>query len=427
MMQKILIYTPKITSRILYIFDFVLNEFSGVDFELTTNIQFFEASDLPKINYSKEKIEGVIHLISDELMFEKNILDKVKFNDLNEIGQLFFALSRYEEYLPQEKDVHGRISGKGKVYKTPFVDDWILKFQEELKSKFPELEFKKRQFEMILTCDVDQVWKYKNKGFARTYGPFLRDLMKFNLNEFNSRKNVISGKLHDDYDTFEFFQDLTLRPSAAGKQTQNDKALRQAQREENFRMIFFWLIADYGKFDKNNPVDNFHFQNKIKEVAEWAEIGIHPSYASNLSNEKLKTEIERLEKISGQKIIKSRQHYIQLNLPETYQNLLQQGIEEDYTMAYADESGFRAGTCTPFFWYDLTKEEKTNLKVHSFCAMDVTLRNYLKLNPEEALEELIRLKNEIQKVNGQMITLFHNSNFNGEWNGWKKVLEDFMQ
>lgn len=417
-MQKILIYTPKITSRIQYVFDFVLNEFSGIEFELTTNIQFFEVYDLPKINYSQEKIEGVIHLISDDFMFEKNISDKVKFKDLNEIGQLFFALSRYEEYLPQEKDTHGRISGKEKVYKTPFVDEWILKFQEELKSKFSALEFKKRAFEMILTCDVDQVWKYKNKGFARTYGPFLRDLVKFNINEFNTRRNVISGKQVDDYDMFEIFKILSTPPLDSAR---GDK------KNENFRMIFFWLMADYAKFDKNNPVNNLHFQNKIKEVAEWAEIGIHPSYASNLSKEKLKIEIERLAKISGQKITKSRQHYIQLNLPETYQNLIQQGIEQDYTMAYADETGFRAGTCTPFFWYDLIKEEKTNLKIHSFCAMDVTLRNYMKLNPEEASAELIRLKNEIQKVNGQMITLFHNSNLNGEWIGWKKVLEDFMQ
>lgn len=420
-----LIYTGKITPRVQYIFDFVLNEFSGIDFELTTNVQFFEASDLPKINYSKEKIADEIHLVSDEFMFEKGISDKIKFQDLNEIGKLFFALSRYEEYLPQEKDIHDRISGKGKVYKTPFVDEWIMKFQQDLKTKYPELEFKKRQFEMILTCDVDQTWKYKNKGFSRTYGPFLRDLMKFNLNEFNTRKNVISGKLNDDYDTFEFYKML--------RQTRNDKALRQAHRDDkiqddcNFRMIFFWLMADYSKFDKNNPVNNSFFQNKIKEVSEWAEIGIHPSYASNSNSQKLKTEIQRLEKISGQKIIKSRQHFIKLNLPETYQILINQGIEEDYTMAYADETGFRAGTCTPFYWFDLSKEEKTNLKVHSFCAMDVTLRNYLKLNPEEASEELFRLKNEIQKVDGQMITLFHNSNFHGEWEGWKGVLENFLK
>lgn len=417
-MQKILIYTAKITPRIQYIFDFVLNEFSGINFELTTNFQFFEASDSPKINYSKEKIKEEIHLISDEFMFEKGISDKVKFNELNEIGKLFWALSRYEEYLPQEKDIHGRISGKGKVYKTPFVDEWILNFQETLKSKFPELKFKKREFEMVLTCDVDQVWKYKNKGFKRTYGAFVKDFIKLDWNEFNTRKNVISGKQIDDYDTFEFFKIF--------RQAQNDKA-NQTQRDGNLKMIFFWLMADYAQFDKNNPVSNHSFQNKIKEISEWAQIGIHPSYASNSNSKKLKSEIERLEKISGQKISKSRQHFIKLNLPETYQNLIEQGIEEDYTMAYADETGFRAGTCTPFFWYDLNKEEKTNLKIHSFCAMDVTLRNYLKLNTAEASAELFRLKNKIQKVNGQMITLFHNSNFNGEWKGWKQVLEDFIQ
>jgi len=415
-MQKILIYTSKITPRIQYIFDFVLNEFSGIEYETTTNFQFFEASDLPKINYSKEKIEDAIHLMSDEFMFEKEISDKIKFEELNDIGKLFFALSRYEEYLPQEKDIHGRISGKNKVYKTPFVDEWILKFQQELNLKYPELIFKKRQFEMILTCDVDQAWKYKNKGIKRTYGTFVKDLIKRDFNEFNIRKNVILGKLKDDYDTFDFFKIL--------RQVQNDKI--QVQHDKNFKMIFFWLMADYGKFDKNNPVNNLEFQKQIQSVSKWAETGIHPSYASNSNPEKLKTEIQRLEKISGQKITKSRQHYIKLNLPETYQNLIEQGIEEDYTMAYADETGFRAGTCTPFFWYDLSREEKTNLKVFSFCAMDVTLRNYLKLNPDEASQELIRLKNEIQKVDGQMITLFHNSNFNGEWEGWKEVLKSMF-
>lgn len=415
-MQKILIYTSKITPRIQYIFDFVLNEFSGIDFELTTNVQFFESSNLPKINYSKEKIADEIHLISDEFMFETIISDKIKFEQLNEIGKLFFALTRYEEYLPQEKDIHGRISGKGKVYKTPFVDEWILKFQQELKTNYPKLEFKKRQFEMILTCDVDQAWKYKHKGFTRTYGTFLKDLMKFNLNEFNTRKNVIWGKLIDDYDTFDFYKSFL-----------DSSIPRNDKKNENFKMIFFWLMADYAKLDKNNPVNNSFFQNKIKEVSEWAEIGIHPSYASNLSKEKLKMEIQRLEKISGQKISKSRQHFIKLNLPDTYQNLIEQGIQEDYTMAYADDTGFRAGTCTPFYWYDLTKEEKTNLKVHSFCAMDVTLKNYMQLNPEEAIQELLRLKTEIQKVNGQMITLFHNSNFNGEWKGWKKVMDNLFQ
>lgn len=414
MQNKILIYTPEITPRIEYIFDFVLREFSGLEFEFISDKDQFIQSGNPKINYSKERIADEIHLNPDEFMFKIGISENVKFTNLNDIGKLFFALSRYEEYLPQPKDIHGRISGIGKVYKTPFVDEWILKFQDELKSKYSQLDFKKREFEMVLTCDVDQAWKYKNKGLKRTYGAFVKDLMKLNLKEFNTRKDVLSGKQADVYDTFDLFKSL-LNSSIP----QNDI--------KNFKIIFFWLMADYGKFDKNNPVQNPAFQNKIKEVSEWAEIGIHPSYASNNSTDKLKTETQRLEKISGQKITKSRQHFIKLNLPQTYYQLLLNGIKEDYTMAYADETGFRAGTCTQFYWYDLVREEKTRLKIHSFCAMDVTLRNYLKLSPEKATEELTRLKSEVQKVNGQMITLFHNSNFNEDWEGWFEVLEGLLK
>ncbi len=414
-MQKILIYTEKITPRIQYVFDFVLCEFSGLDFELTTNIQFFEGSDLLKINYSKEKFHNEIHLMSDELMFETGISDSVKFEELHPIGKLFFALSRYEEYLPFEADHHGRFQGKGRAIKTPFVDSWILGFQQELKAKYPELEVKKREFEMVLTCDVDQVWKYKHKGFKRTFGAYLKDLAKLDFTELAKRRKVISGKEKDPFDTFELFEKWMDSLSVAADRN-----------DHKIKMIFFWLMADYGEFDKNNPTDNRYFKKKIKEISEWAEFGIHPSYASNSHPEKLKREIKRLENVLSEKVLKSRQHYIKLSFPETYRNLIQQGIKEDYTMAYADETGFRAGTCTPFFWYDLLAEKQTDLKIFSFCTMDVSMRNYMKLSQKDSIAELKRLKQEIQKVKGHMMVLFHNSNFRENWEGWEKVMESLF-
>src|SRR5690606_35674179 len=135
-------------------------------------------------------------------------------------------------------------------------------------------------------------WKYKNKGIKRTWGAFAKDLFRLNFREFKTRSRVISGRAVDTFDTFEFFESL----------------LRQVQDDEPTtpKMIFFWLMADYDKFDKNNPVNNLHFQNKIKEISVWADCGIHPSYASNSNPEKLKIEIGRLEKIIGEKIRKSR-------------------------------------------------------------------------------------------------------------------------
>ena len=406
-MQKLLIFTPKLNTRIQYIFDFILKDFSGLNFEFTTNSQFFEASDAQRINYSDQPFGYEFFLKADDFMFESGISDTIQFNELNEIGKCFYALSRYEEYLPHKTDHHNRFSGKDKVYKTPFVDEFIRQFQTELLEKYSNLKFKERKFEIILTCDVDQAWKYKNKGLKRTLGAFIKDLIKFDFKEFTIRKSVISENEKDPFDTYHFF-----------KERLDVKDINQ--------VIFFWLMADSAQFDKNNPVDNQVFQKKIREVSTWSDFGIHPSYASNLHPKKLSVEIKRLKNILGKPILKSRQHYIKLKFPETYRNLLSNGIKEDYTMAYADETGFRAGTCSSFFWYDLEKEEKTDLEIHPFCAMDVAMRNYMKLSKEESIQELKRLKSSIQKVDGKMIVLFHNSNFHESWSGWKEVMDSLF-
>lgn len=406
-MQKILVYSSEITPRIRYVFDFILNEFSEIETEYTTDKEQLKFSKIPSINYSKEKIGDEIHFLSDDFMFETEISDSVVFDSLNPIGKIFYALSRYREYLPNPKDRHNRLSGVGKVYQTPFVDALIIGFQKQLKDAFPDLEFKKRKFEIILTSDIDQAWKYRHKGFVRTFGGILTDLFKGNFKEILEKRAVIWGGKKDPFDSFDYFKSL--------------------KEKYDFQMIFFWLLGDFSKFDKNNSYNNGAFRRKIREVSEWSDFGIHPSYESSKYKIKLKVEIGRLAGILGKPVHWSRQHYIRLNLPETYQNLIQDGITDDYTMAYADVTGFRAGTTTAFHWYDLKNEEITKLKIHPFCAMDVSMRNYMKLSAEESIRELARLKSEIKKVDGQMILLFHNSNLGEDWEGWKQVLESVFE
>ena len=52
----LLIYTPRITSRLNYIFDFFFNELFGIEYELTQDKGRFWASNEPKLNYSEEQI-----------------------------------------------------------------------------------------------------------------------------------------------------------------------------------------------------------------------------------------------------------------------------------------------------------------------------------------------------------------------------------
>ncbi len=121
----------------------------------------------------------------------------------------------------------------------------------------------------------------------------------------------------------------------------------------------------------------------------------------------------------------SRQHYLKLEFPTTYQRLLQIGIEADYTMGYAEQVGFRASIATPFFWFDLSKNEATRLRVFPFQVMDITLKNYLQLQPEEAIALTRELFEATKSVNGHFISLWHNNSLCEQegWQGWRKVME----
>jgi hypothetical protein len=53
-------------------------------------------------------------------------------------------------------------------------------------------------------------------------------------------------------------------------------------------------------------------------------------------------------------------------LPETFRHLLDTGIQEDFSMGYGSINGFRASVASPFYWYDLEKEQTTYLLLYPF-------------------------------------------------------------
>jgi hypothetical protein len=143
----------------------------------------------------------------------------------------------------------------------------------------------------------------------------------------------------------------------------------------------------------------------------------------------LKKEKERLESITNMPMEKSRQHYLRFSLPETYQKLIDLEIKEDHSMGYAGHVGFRASTCTPFYFYDLDFEIQTPLKIVPFALMDTTLNDYMELTPRQSLGKIRELKNEVKAVNGTFVTLFHNESLSNylRWKGWSKVYESMLK
>lgn len=423
----LLVYTHKITPRINYIFKHIFVQILQIQVKFTTRIDEFVAHNGPKITYSKSPLASEFFIKSHNLLFEQGINDIdiniSKWDDIScffpagEASSIpfdifaasFYLMSRYEEYLPHVKDFHERfpaeesIAFKNGFLEQPVVDIWAYKFLEALKEKFPNYEYTERTFEQISTIDVDTAFAYKHKGIVRTFGGFLKDIVNFRFVNFWNRLLVILNLREDPSNTFT--QILNLK------------------KDFKVKTMFFFLLGEYTTYDKNISATNQKFQSLIKSVGDYAKIGMQPSYFSYRSIDRLKKEKLRLENIVNTPIVLSRQHFLRLRIPETYQYLIDLDIKEDYTMGYAKKVGFRASTCTPFYFYDLDYEIKTPLKLYPFAFMDTTLNVQMELSPEQSLAKILELKKAVKNVNGVFVSLMHNDTLSekGTWIGWRNI------
>ena len=139
--------------------------------------------------------------------------------------------------------------------------------------------------------------------------------------------------------------------------------------------------------------------------------------------EVLKEEKQRFEAIFNKPLMHTKNSFSKLKLPLVYRNLIDLEITSDYTMGYVSEAGFRAGTCTPFYFYDLDYEMQTPLKINSFCVLDYVFRN--KINASAEIKSLI---DAVKKVNGIFNLVVHNYTFSedDQWKGWKKTYIELL-
>lgn len=427
----ILIYSHKLTPRLEYIFKTIFTDLLQISVNFTDNIDEFEKYDNIKINYSNSKLNSGLFFQSTSILYEIGIKEQsitiFEFEDnkcfypvgkdsefpFDPFAASFYLISRYEEYLPHIKDSHERflanesLAFQNNFLEIPLVNIWIDEIVKRIEAYSIGYQFPKRTFEFIPTIDIDNAYAYKHKGFIRITGGLLKSLLK--NHNFKERLKVIFGKVSDPYDTYKYQYEI--------------------HKKYNTSPIYFFLLGDYGANDKNISVKNKTFQSLIKSISDYSKIGIHPSYASNNNIKTLTKEIKRLQTITHRNITKSRQHFLKLNLPNTYRNLIDNDIRSDYTMGYAEKSGFRASICSPYYFYDLDTEVETKLQLFPFTVMEATYQYYENVSPEKAIEHIIELMEKVRKVNGTFISAWHNESLSDEgiWKGWKIVYEKMLK
>jgi hypothetical protein len=194
------------------------------------------------------------------------------------------------------------------------------------------------------------------------------------------------------------------------------------------RTMFFFQFAEYSTYDKNVSPNNNAFRYLIKSVADYCIVSLAVSYTAAEEPETLKEEKRRLSDVIHRPVSYSRMRYNRVEIPNTYRNLVDAGFSRDFSMGYTHEIGFRASTCTPFFFYDITLETQQPIKIYPFAFHDYALTRY---SSEKAMiSELDSLFRKVKSVNGRMIAVFSNELLGGDqtidWLAlYEKVLKRF--
>lgn len=433
MSRQLLIHADRLTARLRYVTNLLLGERLGLELYFSEHHDEAQHSGMPALRYGATSEGNALFIRAQGLLEDTGLkpFDVIMITDrrgmrvpmavrgegaafdFDPLAAAFYLLTRYEEHLPNPTDIHGRFDGRSGLafrecfHKVPVIDIWVQWLRDELARTYPEMRFNQKSYRFTPTIDIDNAYAYKHKGLWLNVAGALRSLARGQW--IMERARVLLGMQPDPYDNYGHLTAL--------------------HREHGLRAIYFLLLADRGPYDRNLAHDHAAMKELVRTLAQTAHLGIHPGYASGQLAMGIAKEAKRLEAIKGDVVNHSRHHFIKISFPITYKSLVKAGIKNDYSMGYYEMTGFRAGTSDSFLYYDLSEEAVTALRIHPFACMDVSLRSYLRLTPQEAVDEIGHLASEIRAVGGHMITLWHNESVRdqGPWKGWQRVYTEMLK
>ena len=428
--RPVKIFSTENVPRLRYIAGIILGDILGLSWEVITDKR--KLGKNPVINYSSENITGSFKISPDSLLFETGIAAReINVNEWKGLpvflqtssdsdlpfdifAASFFLVSRYEEYLEFQPDKYGRfrasssLAFKNGFLGIPVVDLWAKEMAKTFLKKFPTLTFKRNEYKALLTIDSDQPFAYLGKSLFRSIGGLFRDIQS-NTGNAGDRYRIVARGEKDPYEVFDY--------------------IIENIEKSNADVRFFFPVGDHSKYDKNPSWKNDTYRKLIHRITDKYETGLHPSFFAAGNSLLIDNETVRLKAILKKEIILSRFHYIRLFMPQSYRDILKAGILEDYSMGYPDEPGFRAGIARPFYFYDVSNDQQTSLKIIPFQLMDAMLYNYKNLDHVASKEVILKLINETRKVGGLFISIWHNTSLldNPEWQGWREVFEFMLK
>lgn len=421
----LLIHTQKITPRLDFAFKHICTRILGIKVQFTSVIEIFISHQGPKLSYGRQPMGNELFIHSQGLLTQRGIeameiavqpwRGSIGFFEVSEKSALpfdifsatFYLLSRYEEYLPHLKDRLGRFPAEESLafqeefLQQPVVDIWAFRFKEVLLEHFPTTQFTNRSFERHHLVEATQPFAYSQRGFLRNFIGYFRDLVNLRMRSFFRRGRVLLKLRKDPFNTFSWMMNIVKKSDA--------------------KISVFFQLGDGFSFLEGINSKRRKYRMLVKFVGDYTEVGLIFSFHSLPHYELLKVEKQQMDELTHRKLRSSMNDQLLVDLPNSYRNLLELEVEKDVSMVYEDHLGFRAGTCTPFLFYDLDYEIKTPLIIHPLAGTTSALKSFTKAEMES---EIYRLFNSVESVNGTFSLLFSNRDFTPKQVFWKRFFSE---
>ncbi|GAB5401266.1 MAG: hypothetical protein Aureis2KO_28510 [Aureisphaera sp.] len=419
----LLVYTQKQTPRLDYSFKHICTRILGYTVSFTSVIETFIAHQGPKLSYGKVPMGNELFIQSQGLLFQQGFEDleitvtpwedSVGFFGVSGeksalpfdiFSATFYLLSRYEEYMPHVKDELGRfppqesLAFKEGFLRQPVIDIWAFRFRKVLEMHFPELPIGNRSFGVHHVVEASRPFEFFQRGFLRNLTGYCQDLFRLRLKNILLRSRVLLYLRKDPYDTFTF--------------------IINASKKNGAKLSVFFLLGEGFNYALDLNTKRKRIRLLVKHVADYTYVGLVFSFHSLMDTLRLKLEKREWEDLIHRTLGNTMNDKFKVGLPHTYRSLLELEVKRDYSMLYESEIGFRAGTCTPFLFYDLDYEIKTPLIIHPVCGTTTALSNSKASEQEVIVNQLL---SEVKKVGGTFSFVFSNKDFTSDRNNkfWK--------
>ncbi len=318
----------------------------------------------------------------------------------------FYLLSRKEEQQTDQRDVHGRfrfsdsLAYRYNFIGLPLADEYAMLLRKWVLDMLrPNWDIVPRTSRIIPTHDIDLLHRFQTpfQAFKSIMG---RDLILDH--------NLAAAK-------------ASCREYRAWRKNRQDdpylkaiQELAQASQEHGLESIFFFKAQLPGEYDCNYSIEHPDIAHCLDIIQDYRmRVGLHGSFDSYQNPELFKQEKERLETATGTPVTLGRQHYLRFETKsrstasDTLHVWQAEGITDDYTLGYAEQPGFRCGTCHPYLLYDLQNDCVSPVVEHPLLVMDGSLLEYLNLSIEESNSLIDNILNRCSAVEGDFVVLWH--------------------